>query len=273
MSDSPVTPRPGPGLPATTLPLGAPPPPPPAAPLAAAPPAAPLAGPTRAHATQMSAAVPPAATEPPGGEPRGPAGPGEISAASNPAEEIRAAAVAQAPAHGEPTVRDDSVQAAHAGPSLRIGPATLASPLVPLPSADDGSGSPRPPVPAVIDVGAPAHAFIARPPHASPQMMPYDSAPSPRHAGHAHAYGHPPVGPRSSTNTTVIVLAIVAGGILLLGIGVVLVAAGLVAANRSASEPSERGRPGAVTAAPEGADDPSGPRRRTPPPTRRPGRR
>lgn len=139
-------------------------------------------------------------------------------------------------------------------PSRRGAPATLMSPAV----AHPGDLPPSPslaPEDAVIDVGAPAHAFMphgsASPPHAGgPGMM---------HPG-AHALGGgAPV--RRATSTTFLVMVVVggvAGVILLAGIVVGLFYLG----ERRKAEAAERVlRAASVTAAPGTAEGPRGPAR------------
>lgn len=249
MSDPPITPRSPTGLPEATVPMATKP----AGTAQPADPAQPATQPLSARAvraaTQMSASAVPTTLESPQGDAPPSAAPSfvtdEISGMSIAQHD---AAGAQHDAAGAPRAagaarHDDPAHAAHAAPPRRIGPATLASPLVPLaPTTDDGAPAPAlPPLPPVIDVGAPAHAFVARslpasPPFGSPAPALPPAMPGMHHGpqGAAPAPAHAPA--RTSTSTSVMVLVVVGATVALLAIAVAVIA--VVVVTRRAPAPS-----------------------------------
>jgi hypothetical protein len=143
-------------------------------------------------------------------------------------------------------------------PSRRGGPATLMSPAV----AHPGDLPPSPslaPEDAVIDVGAPAHAFMphasASPPHAGgPGVMMH-------HGAHAAVGGGVPE--RRATSTTFLVMVVVGGvaGVILLA-GIVVGLFYLGERRKAEADAAERAlRAASVTAAPATAEGPRGPAR------------
>jgi hypothetical protein len=170
-------------------------------------------------------------------------------------DEIRADAIGA----GD-TTRDDAARnaaladAGGSSPSVRrIGPATMMSPAVaaPLPGT---SSPPLAPEQAVVDVGAPAHAYV-----------PYGNAAAgmggagmAQHAGPGAGAGH-----RRGLSTTALVLIIVG---VVAGVGVVTVAAGAFfffgrAAERRAEQPL--GSPRSRSGVPDQPELMGGPRART----------
>lgn len=158
---------------------------------------APLGASPARPATQMSAAAVPATLD----SPKEPSVPPAAGNAPN-ADEIHGAELARRDA-----ARDDAAPALDGGGVRRAGPATMMSPAVsaPLPG---GSSPPLAPENAVVDVGAPAHAF-----------MPYGSAAPGMGGGRMHHGG--PGAPRSlSTTTLVLIIVGVVAAVGLLGVGV-----------------------------------------------------
>lgn len=246
MSDAPITPRSNAAVPDTTVPMATKP----------GPGAQPATAPMNARATQMSAAVGPGAPPP------------QSAAAPFVSEEISGVLIAQESTQREQAAREAALReaaaaAARQAPPRRIGASTLESRLVPLPAtAEDGSSAPLPPLPAVIDVGAPAHAFVAKSAHAPPPM-PYGPGTSMAphgypHGGHAHAHGPTPAGPpgaRASASTSTMALVVVGVVVGLLAIAAVVLAVGVFAARRNATV-NRPSRPTVTTASPGAASEP-----------------
>lgn len=230
MSDPPITPRSNATVPDTTVPMATKPAPDPGA--------QPNTAPMNARATQMSASVGPTTLESPHDAPPRIELPPQSAAAPFVSEEISGVLIAQ--------------EAQQQAPSRRLGASTLESRLVP-PSAiaGDGTSAPLPPLPPVIDVGAPAHAFVARSAHAPPPMP--QAGPGGRMMMPAHAHhggqAHAARAPTSSTSTSTMALVVVGVVIGLLGIAAVVVAVGFFATRRTAATSAQpAGKPPAAAA-------------------------
>lgn len=231
----------------------------PGAPDATAQPVAvqPITAPMNARATQMSASVVPSTLESPHDAAAAGGGATERSGSPFVSEEISGMLLAQEPAARERPAQEHGAHAP-AETSRRVAPATLASPLVPMPPAD-GASAALPPLPAVIDVGAPAHAFVAKSSHAPPPA-PYP-APAPAQAhphahafGHGHAHGGAPAAPGRSPTSPMTILVVVGAVVAALAVAVVVLAFGFLAARRAHSTATPPARPAAA------ADDPAQPR-------------
>jgi hypothetical protein len=156
--------------------------------------------------------------------------------------------------NGAVLAREVSVPPPAQEPSRRGGPATLMSPAV----AHAGDVPPSPPLApenAVVDVGAPAHAFIPAGHAGSP---PYAGGPVMPHGAHGGMAGDA-ARPRRGTSTTFLVMVVV--GV----VGAVVVLAGIViglfyVAERRKAEAERLQRAGVVAPA-TAAEAPRGPLR------------
>jgi hypothetical protein len=216
--------------------------------------------PANMRGTQMSAAVP------------APLDPPQLA----PADEISGAAVAGATADRDGAARqgalpDVAPREAASDPSMRRAPPTMMSPVVPAPRA--GESAPLSPENAVIDVGAPAHAYVAQPGPPPPY-----GAPGPvLHHGGAHAAHAPGPGggtaPQRSSSTSLVVIIAAAVAALVLALAVVGVGAYLYMRKRAQAELDERRAQTSGTAVPvETAQPASRPPTAPPAPTAPPPR-
>lgn len=249
MSDEPDRPR------VVTAPLAAAPavvPEPPAPPTAS-----PRTAPLNPRATQMSATAVPATLEsPPDPTATLPAGTDDLAAtlanANGPngaPDEINAATIARADTTREDAAREAPLaDAGPQAPARRVGPATLMSPAVIAPLTGE-SAPPLAPENAVIDVGAPAHAFV-----------PYGSGAPPGIGGphgmanHGSAGGSG-AGTGRSTSTTFLVL-VVGGIVAAVAVLVVVVLVVVLVARRRAAAADARGTRQPSTVAPELPESP-----------------
>ncbi|MDB4935810.1 MAG: hypothetical protein JWP87_2782, partial [Labilithrix sp.] len=223
------------------------------APMAAKPSAAPLNNP---RATQMSASAVPSTLDSPagaGGEKNGPPSASAAAAArasSSPSfattvDEINGAAVI-----ADGAQREEPRRASADVAGRRIGPPTLMSPAVVAPAP--GESTPLAPENAVIDVGAPAHAFV---PHGSGAPAGFGGLGAPSamlNPGAGHGAGGAGQGRTSSTTFLLLVVGGIVAAVALLAVAVVLVI--VVTRRRAADAADERaGR------APSGAVAPGAP--------------
>ena len=178
-------------------------------------------------ATQMSASAVPSTLESPNDPAAPPAAAGEgapvalvANANALALDEIKATNLGDL----DVTTRDDGARdaaLAAAGavePPRRVGPATLMSPAVIAPRPGE-STPPLAPENAVIDVGAPAHAFVPQGSKAPPGFGPHGMM----HHGAGPGGGSAPPGRSPSTTFLVLVVGGVVAAVALLAIAVIAV--------------------------------------------------
>jgi hypothetical protein len=182
----------------------------------------------------MSASAVPSTLDSPSPAAPPAAGP-DVVPASKTAPQVAADEINGAVVIADATQRDDTPRDVSELTARRVGPATLMSPAVQPPSP--GDAAPLAPENAVIDVGAPAHAYVPHGGGAAPAFGAPPGSPAMMH----HGVGAPPAGgapQRRTTSTTFLVLVVggVVAAVALLAAAVVVV---LFITRRRAAEAAE----------------------------------